>query len=227
MDRTMLIYGESGTGKSTSLRNLDFSKTALCNVEGKALPFRGASKLLFHSKPKNLNEIKMKLKEYIENPDIENIIFDSITMFGDNILYPEIVKTTVNERGEPDTRSGWQLYKDNLVAMLDYCKKSGKNFIFIALEKEVYNKKEMVEKTVPSIQGSMANSLSSHFTYVFYSSTIEEDGELKYVFQTNRTIDRKDVTAKTPMGMFDSLYIENDVKKAIERMEEWDEENNS
>ena len=36
----VLILGESGSGKSCSLRNLDPNTTAIFNVAGKPLPFR-------------------------------------------------------------------------------------------------------------------------------------------------------------------------------------------
>lgn len=36
-----MIIGQSGTGKSASLRNLDPEQTAVINVSGKPMPFRG------------------------------------------------------------------------------------------------------------------------------------------------------------------------------------------
>ena len=38
---TLCIYGESGTGKSTSLRNMDPKTTFIISTTGKPLPFRG------------------------------------------------------------------------------------------------------------------------------------------------------------------------------------------
>ena len=37
---TLCIYGESGTGKSTSLRNMDPETTFIISTTGKPLPFR-------------------------------------------------------------------------------------------------------------------------------------------------------------------------------------------
>lgn len=36
----VMIYGQSGTGKSTSLRNFTNDEVAVINVSGKPLPFR-------------------------------------------------------------------------------------------------------------------------------------------------------------------------------------------
>ncbi len=41
MSNTTIILGTSGSGKSTSLRNLDPKTTFICNVLDKPLPFRG------------------------------------------------------------------------------------------------------------------------------------------------------------------------------------------
>lgn len=41
MGVAVMILGESGTGKSTSLRNFAPDEISLINVDGKPLPFRG------------------------------------------------------------------------------------------------------------------------------------------------------------------------------------------
>ena len=42
MANLIAIMGSSGTGKSTSLRNLDPTKTCIINVSKKPLPFKNA-----------------------------------------------------------------------------------------------------------------------------------------------------------------------------------------
>ena len=42
MAEKILIMGESGTGKSTSIRNCDPNITAIVNPVGKPLPFRNS-----------------------------------------------------------------------------------------------------------------------------------------------------------------------------------------
>ena len=41
MSVLVMVYGQSGTGKSTSLRNFKNDEVAVVNVSGKPLPFRG------------------------------------------------------------------------------------------------------------------------------------------------------------------------------------------
>ena len=42
MSHSVLILGESGSGKSTSIRTLPHEETLIINVIGKSLPFRGS-----------------------------------------------------------------------------------------------------------------------------------------------------------------------------------------
>ena len=46
MAQKVLIMGESGTGKSTSLRNCDPATTAVINPVGKPLPFKNHFEML-------------------------------------------------------------------------------------------------------------------------------------------------------------------------------------
>ena len=46
MAQMLLIMGESGTGKSTSMRNCDPATTAVVNPVGKPLPFKGKFTML-------------------------------------------------------------------------------------------------------------------------------------------------------------------------------------
>ena len=46
MGLPVLILGESGSGKSTSLRNFNKDELVIYNVAGKPLPFRGGTQLL-------------------------------------------------------------------------------------------------------------------------------------------------------------------------------------
>ena len=45
MANMIAVVGSSGSGKSTSLRNLDPTETFIINVAGKPLPFRGSNRM--------------------------------------------------------------------------------------------------------------------------------------------------------------------------------------
>ena len=87
MAQEILIIGQSGTGKSTSLTNLDSNITAIINPAKKALPFKG-----FKSKYKEWNKDNptgnlfnvdnatqiIQVLDYIntKRPEIKNVIID-------------------------------------------------------------------------------------------------------------------------------------------------------
>jgi len=212
-DYTILIYGRSGSGKSTSLRNLPQEKIYYLNVEGKDLPYRH-SKLNKHVKPTTLTQVQESLKEAVTDDSVEIIIVDSITMLGEILAYNAFVKDS------GDSRGGWLHLRDWMVNMIEFAKKSEKTFIFIGLEMDIMNEKEYVTETRPKMVGSLKDSLSSHFTTVLRSIVRDVDGEIKYQFQTNRTSEAFNTECKSPMGMFEP-YIDNDMALVLQRMNKY------
>jgi hypothetical protein len=220
-DYTLLIFGKSSTGKSTSLRTLPLEKTYFINVEGKILPFPH-KKLNKHVKPKTLVEVQAAVKEAIDDDSVDIVVLDSITMLAEVMVYSELVKNTpkITSSGAPDTRSGWMDLRDWLVGLIEFCKKSEKTFIFVALEMDVLNDKEMVTYTTPKMVGSLKDSLPSHFTVVLRSVVRDVNDELKYEFQTNRIVKDMNTVCKSPMSMLD-LYEPNDMKHILGKMEKF------
>jgi len=60
--------------------------------------------------------------------------------------------------------------------------------------------------------------LPSYYTYVFESKVIFADGKSEYKFLTNSRTDAD--IAKTPLDMFDEQFIDNDLQKVIETLDE-------
>lgn len=82
MSNFVIILGESGSGKSTSLKTLNPKETCIFNVLGKRLPFKG-SNALYNEDNKNLFKISdwNTVKTYLESidtkaPHIKNIVID-------------------------------------------------------------------------------------------------------------------------------------------------------
>ena len=73
--------------------------------------------------------------------------------------------------------------------------------------------------------GKMLNSvitLEGLFTYVFFTTILrDDDNNPSYKFITNSD---GTCTAKSPMGLFDSLYIDNDLNYVIECIKKYNEE---
>lgn len=86
MANVIVILGQSGTGKSTSIRTLNPEETIIINPLKKLLPFKGASKMYSVEKnnylPKaSYGNIIDKLKEAHSNPKVKNIIIDDKRQF--------------------------------------------------------------------------------------------------------------------------------------------------
>ena len=217
-DYTLLIYGKSGTGKSSSLRTLPMEKVYFINIEGKPIVFPH-KKLFKHVKPKTLVEVQQAVKEAVESDSVDIVVVDSITMLGEVMAYTELVKNTPKRtaNGSSDTRGGWMDLRDWMVGLIEFCKKAEKTFIFIGLEMDILNEREAVVYTTPKMVGSLKETLPSHFTVVLRSVVRDVNDELKYEFQTNRTIKDINTTCKSPMNMLD-LYEPNDMNHIIEKM---------
>lgn len=81
MGKVVLIVGDTGTGKSTSIKPLDPTKTAIINVLGKPLPFKDSGKL-YNEENKNIkavtnwNEVVGAITGVGGKAGIENVIID-------------------------------------------------------------------------------------------------------------------------------------------------------
>ena len=64
-------------------------------------------------------------------------------------------------------------------------------------------------------------TLEGLFTYVFFTVRREnENREMEYKFMTNSDGTN---TAKSPMGCFDSILIDNDLQYVVEKIDEYNE----
>lgn len=80
--KMIAVVGETGSGKSTSIRTMDPKETYIISVAGKELPFKGSEKL-YNRENKNYNvfenatDILNQLKSLSEkHPHIKNVIID-------------------------------------------------------------------------------------------------------------------------------------------------------
>ena len=93
----VMIYGQSGTGKSTSLRNFKNEDVAVVNVSGKPLPFRG------DIKPYNSDNYA-KIMAAIKGTERKSIVIDDATYL------------MVNEFMRTAKQTGYQKYTDMAVS---------------------------------------------------------------------------------------------------------------
>ena len=213
MSNAVLVIGDSGTGKSTSIRNLNPQETFIINVINKNLPFRGALKnytrlssdgatgnLYATDDAKNIIRTLKHINE--KRPEIKNVVIDD---FGYLIMNDFMRKALIK---------GYDKFTEIAKGFADVleCIKTLRDDLFCAVTMHIETDKQ--GKTKPKTVGNMIDQyvcIEGNFTHVFH--TIVNDG--KYRFITNNDGVHM---AKNPLEMFDSLYIDNDltfIKDAI------------
>lgn len=192
----VMVYGQSGSGKSTSLRNFTPEQVSIVNVLGKPFPFRFNG--LKGAVSDNYEKI---IKLLCQTPKL-SIVIDDATYLMTN----EYVRTA--------KQSGYQKFTDmaaNFKGLLDLAKSLPEDkivYIMGHMERDSDGNEKF--KTI----GKMLDEkicVEGLFTIVL--KTVVQDG--KYYFSTQNN--GSDVS-KSPMGMFESSLIDNDlamVDKAI------------
>lgn len=192
MAEKILIIGESGTGKSTSIRNCNPATTAIVNPVGKPLPFRGKFEML--NGETDSREICRWMAEQAEAGK-KTIIVDDFQYIL-SIPYMNRIK-----------EAGWDKWNDfgsNYFEIIDVCSDLPDDVIVYYM-----SHCETLDNGITTIKliGKLLRekiTIEGLFTTVLRTQVV--DG--KYYFLTQNS--GKD-TVKSPLGMFPSYAIENDL----------------
>ena len=194
----VMIYGQSGTGKSTSLRNFKNEDVAVVNVSGKPLPFRG------DIKPYNSDNYT-KIMVAIKGTERKSIVIDDATYL------------MVNEFMRTAKQTGYQKYTDMAVSfnqLIEFAASlpDDKIVYFMGHSDQADDGREHF-KTIGKMLDNYV-TVEGRFTIVL--KTVVQDG--KYMFATQNN---GQDTVKSPMGMFDSALIDNDLKAVDDAIREY------
>lgn len=206
MSNAVLIIGESGTGKSTSIRTLPAEETYIINVINKRLPFKGANKK-YHAttpdKPGNIfasdktQKILAAIKYVNDNmPHIKNLVIDDM---GYTISNSFMQKALINgfQKFTEIGRDAWEILKSVNEVREDL-------LCFVTMHSDV----DMAGRSKPKTIGKLLDEkvcVEGMFTVVLHSIVV--DGH--YYFVTNHDGQHM---AKSPMGMFDRTNVDNDLR---------------
>ena len=209
MSNIIVVLGESGTGKSTSFRNLDPKETFIINVLNKPLPFRGYKKH-YNIESKNYlesdsyKEIMAYLKAINERRrEIKNIIIDDFSFLMNNEFMRRCREV------------GYTKYSDmglNMFEIMEQCKAFRSDlYCFIMCHTEKDHAGIIKPKTVGKMTADYVG-IAERVSIVLH--TFVSDGHYKFLTQFDG-----ERLAKAPIDMFDSVLIDNDlfhVKQCIE-----------
>lgn len=191
MGLPVLILGESGSGKSTSLRNFNKDELVIYNVAGKPLPFRGGTQLLradnvsYNTIMQNMS--KKKFRCYVIDDSQYLLAFE---LFG-----------RVNEKT-------YDKFTEMAVHFYDLIQFVIRQMPPDCIVYFLHHTDDIDGKVKAKTVGKMLNeklTVEGLFSIVLMAKNL--DG--RYVFRTHS--DGRD-TVKTPMDMFGQDEIDNDLK---------------
>lgn len=209
MKPNIIVVGKSGSGKSSSLRNLNPETTAVLNVERKQLPFKSAMKFKNVAIP-DLNTFNAAFKKAVESTDIDTIVIESFTSLVE-MIYRE---ADIRFKGF----DVWSFYNKEIDRILNMSKNTNKYIIFLAID-GAYDGEDGVQERFVAVDGNRwKKRVEKEFVLCLFTDNYYGEGQTKYQFRTQSN--GKD-SAKSPMEMFDELMIPNDLALVMNKCEEY------
>ena len=195
----VLILGESGSGKSASMRNFKPGEIGIINVSGKPLPFR--------------NQLKT-----VNTDSYEDIVKTIIAAKAKALVIDDAQYLMANEFMRTAKVTGYQKFTDlalnfwKLIQVVINNLPPDKIVYFLAhVERDANGNEKM--KTIGKLLDEKI-TIEGLFTIVL--KTVVQDRHYQFATQTNGQD-----TVKTPMGMFSDLLIENDLKMVDSTIREY------
>lgn len=212
MAKVICIAGESGSGKTTSMRNLDPKTTFYIDADKKGLSWKGWR-----------DQYNEKIGNYVKCDDA-NIVRQYIRKVAEMKNWKVVVVDTINglmvaDEMRRSKEKGYDKWVDLATCVWDlvvdcYDYRDDLTIIFTA-HTQTETDDAGYRFTRIQTSGKKLNKivLESKFTTVLLSKCV--DG--KYLFETQAN----NSTAKSPMGAFDTFEIDNDIVAVIEALKDF------
>lgn len=212
MSHVICIAGESGTGKTTSMRKLDPKTTLYIDCDKKGLSWKGW-KSQFNGESKNylvtdfpqvaLQALR-KVNEQKNMSHIKVVVVDTINglMVADEM-----------RRSKEKGYDKWQDLAQSIYELIDYSltMRDDVTVVFVAHTQTDHDENGYMFTRIKTSGRKLDKiTLESKFSTVLLSKCV--DG--RYVFETQANLS----TAKSPMGAFEDKEIDNDICECIGRM---------
>ena len=214
MSKSILIMGESGSGKTTSMRNLDPKTTFYIDCDKKGLSWKDWAKQ-YNAENKNYvatSDVQqiMSLLNKISNeqPQIKVVVIDTL-----NAIMIDDEFARMKEKGYDK----WQELAYSIYGIISMSNVLRKDLTCILV---MHSQTERDENTGEKFTRAKTSGrkldkivVESKLTSVLLAKCI--DG--KYIFETKNN----NSTCKTPLGAFSEDYIENDIVKVLDALKDY------
>jgi len=195
----ILILGESGSGKSASMRNFKPGEIGIINVAGKPLPFKG-----------DLSGFTTDNYE-----QITNIIKKAKTKA---IVIDDAQYLMANEFMRRANETGFQKFTDigrNYWALVYTVIKDLPNDVVVYFLGHIERDQNGNER-FKTIGKLLDEKITTEGLFSIVLKTFVQDGKYSFLTQTNGMD-----TVKSPIGLFEELAIDNDLKYVDVKIREY------
>lgn len=214
MSKLICIMGESGSGKTTSMRTLDPSTTYYIDSDGKGLAWKGWR-----------NQYNAEKRNYVVSrdiPSIRDLIVNISQKKPDTkvIVIDTLNTCMVDKEVKGMKENGYGKWIDLTQFVWDCIETANKQrddlTIIFVMHSETIRDDFGYTFTRVKTNGRKLEKLvpESLFGTVLLAKKTDDD---RYIFETQA----KNSTAKSPMGAFDTFEIENDMAMVLKALEEY------
>lgn len=196
----VLILGESGSGKSTSLRNFEPNELVIYNVAGKPLPFRKGAKMNRADnatyKVIEQNMSKKKFKRYVIDDSQYLLCFE---------LFDRSAETGYTKFTE---------MANHFYSLIKFVIREMPNDTIVYFLHHIEQQDGKIKaKTIGKM---LDEKLTVEGLFSIVLMAVNKDGEHIFLTQSDGTN-----TVKTPLEMFDKEEIDNDLKLVDSKIREY------
>lgn len=216
--------GDSGNGKSTSIKGLDPKETVILNVLGKRLPFKGSAKS-YSAENKNLFKVDewATVCGYIENISnnaayVKNIVID-------DAIY--IMRTEFFNRSKERGYDKYNELADHFRKIIATCSAQRDDLnIFMMLHVESVDADGSIVGYKSSSVGKLLDKMyrpeENTSITLFAQPKFNDKGVAEFGFYTHKMkVNGIELPSKTPDGMFEEDFIPNDLGIVVKAMKEY------
>lgn len=218
MAKVIGLMGESGSGKTTAMRNLPPAETMYIDADKKGLNWKGWKKQ-YNIDNKNyvvsdsfslVSGLLRRVNEQDQFKHIKYVVIDTLN----GMMVAEEMRILAMQSG--DKRSAWSDLASNGWAIINQCLEMREDLTVIILcHSETISDENGIIRTRIKTNGRKLEKLvlESKMTTVIWA--VRQDGKYKFILSADGS------TCKVPLGSFDTDECDNDIMIVIKALEDY------